>query len=194
MLSRSTGRAGGAVFPANVGLEELHHVYFVRDEDSFAFCVWRARDCEPMRRAYAQSEIKVLSSRADSASGGDAVIQVRVPLGVSVLQVDVLRNGVEVTGAFVATDLTTLRGLVSGLNVGPNVILARSVRLAVFSPRRSYRIGPSLAQFSRAPTSGPGSARRRRRALGHPRDRPLCPARYDWFYRTTAGTFQPLRA
>lgn len=69
-------------------------------------------------------EVKVLSSRADSISGGDAVIQVRIPSTVSVLQVAVLRNGVDVTSAFVATDTTTLQGLVSGLNTGLNVILA----------------------------------------------------------------------
>ena len=46
--------------------------------------------------AAAQSEIKVLSTRADSVSGGDAVIQVRVPPAVSALDVTVLRNGVDV--------------------------------------------------------------------------------------------------
>ena len=75
--------------------------------------------------AFAQSEITVLSSRPDAVSGGDAVVQVRVPPNVSPLQVVVLRNGVDVTSAFVATDLTTLQGLVSGLNVGANVILAK---------------------------------------------------------------------
>src|SRR5947207_15594206 len=75
--------------------------------------------------ALAQSEIKVLSSRPDSVSGGDAVLQVRVPPNVSALQVVVLRNGVDVTSGFVATDPTTLQGLVSGLNVGANVILAK---------------------------------------------------------------------
>jgi hypothetical protein len=54
-------------------------------------------------------QIQVLSTRADSVSGGDAVIQVRVPSGVSVLDVAVLRNGVDVSNAFVATDLTTCR-------------------------------------------------------------------------------------
>ena len=49
--------------------------------------------------ALAQSEIKVLSSRPDSVSGGDAVIQVRIPSNVSVQQVVVLRNGADVTGA-----------------------------------------------------------------------------------------------
>src|SRR4029434_9514917 len=73
--------------------------------------------------AHAQSEIKVLSSRPDSVSGGDAVIQVRVPPNVSVLQVVVLRNGVDVTSAFVAKDLTTLDGLVGGVHARPTVVL-----------------------------------------------------------------------
>src|SRR3954470_1126687 len=74
----------------------------------------------------AQAEVKVLSSRPDAVSGGDAVIQVRVPQGVSALDVTILRNGADVSSSFVATDVITLQGLVSGLSDGANVILAKT--------------------------------------------------------------------
>ena len=139
-------------------------------------------------------EVKVLSSRADSISGGDAVIQVRIPSTVSVLQVAVLRNGVDVTSAFVATDTTTLQGLVSGLNAGLNVILAtarsdgRILAKAIVQNWPIY--GPIFAGSHQRPwicetdTSG----------LGPPPASGPCvgPTRYDWFYRTTTGTFAPL--
>ena len=59
--------------------------------------------------ALAQSQIKVLSSRPDSVSGGDAVLQISLPPGVSSLQAVVLRNGVDVSGSFVATDPSSLQ-------------------------------------------------------------------------------------
>ena len=71
-------------------------------------------------------QIQVLSSRPDTISGGDAVIRVGLPAGTSTLQVTILRNGSDVTSAFVAADLRTLQGLVSGLNVGFNTLLATS--------------------------------------------------------------------
>jgi hypothetical protein len=118
-------RAASAVISTNVRRKELHHVHFVRNEDSLRFAFGVFALASLCATAHAQSEIKVLSSRPDSVSGGDAVIQVRVAPNVSVLQVVGLRNGVDVTGAFVAKDLTTLQGLVGGLNVGTNVILVK---------------------------------------------------------------------
>ena len=144
--------------------------------------------------AYAQSEIKVLSSRADSASGGDAVIQVRVPLGVSVLQVDVLRNGVEVTGAFVATDLTTLQGLVSGLNVGTNVILVRMRSTGSILTKALVQNWPIYGPIFAGAHQRPWICETQASGLGPPPATGPCvaPTRYDWFYKTTAGTFAPL--
>jgi uncharacterized tannase-like protein DUF6351 len=68
--------------------------------------------------AFAQFHVDVLSSRPDTVSGGDAVIQVKVPGNVSTQQARVFRNGADVTGAFVAVDATTLQGLVTGLVTG----------------------------------------------------------------------------
>src|SRR5881396_313513 len=66
-------------------------------------------------------EIVTLSNRADLISGGDALIEVRVPKGVPLNGVRLSLNGHDVTGAFTANAAArTLRGLVSGLVEGRN--------------------------------------------------------------------------
>src|SRR6266404_9609684 len=139
-------------------------------------------------------QIQVLSSRADTVSGGDAVIQVGLPAGISTLQVTILRNGSDVTSAFVAADLRTLQGLVSGLNVGFNTLLATSrvdghviAKLAV----QSWPLyGPVFAGAHQRPWICETQAS----GLEPPPASGPCVAatRYDWFYRTTASTFKPL--
>ncbi len=93
-----------------------------------------------------EAEITVLSSRPDAISGGDAVIEVRLPNGVSTQQIVLLRNGVDVTDVMVPTNATTARGLVGGLPVGESVL---SVGL-----RNSKRNLASL-QVSNYPIYGP---------------------------------------
>src|SRR5216117_1202144 len=66
-------------------------------------------------------EIVTLSNRADLISGGDALIEVRVPKNVPLNGVRLSLNGHDVTGAFTANAAApTLRGLVSGLVEGRN--------------------------------------------------------------------------
>ena len=144
--------------------------------------------------AHAQSEIKVLSSRPDSVSGGDAVIQVRVPPNVSVLQVVVLRNGVDVTSAFVAKDLTTLQGLVGGLNVGANVILVRMRSDGSILTKALVQNWPIYGPVFAGAHQRPWICETAASGLGPPPATGPCvaPTRYDWFYRTAAGTFAPL--
>ncbi|TMH26284.1 MAG: hypothetical protein E6H66_25250 [Betaproteobacteria bacterium] len=144
--------------------------------------------------AFAQSEITVLSSRPDAVSGGDAVVQVRVPPNVSPLQVVVLRNGVDVTSAFVATDLTTLQGLVSGLNVGANVILAKMRSDGSILTKALVANWPIYGPIFAGPHQRPWICETAASGLGPPPATGPCvaPTRYDWFYRTTAGTFAPL--
>jgi len=142
----------------------------------------------------AQSEIKVLSTRADSVSGGDAVIQVRVPPGVSALDVIVLRNGVDVSSSFVATDVITLQGLVSGLNVGANVILAKTRSTGSILSKALVQNWPIYGPILSGPHQRPWICETQASGLGPPPDTGPCvaPTRYDWFYRTTAGTFVAL--
>ena len=70
-------------------------------------------------------EIKTLSNRADLISGGDALVEVSVPQHVDLDKVVVSLNGRNITGSFTRnTDARTLRGLVTGLNDGENLITA----------------------------------------------------------------------
>jgi hypothetical protein len=144
--------------------------------------------------ALAQSEIKVLSSRPDSVSGGDAVFQVRLPPDVSAQQANILRNGADVTSAFVAADATTLQGLVSGLNVGANVILVIARSDGRVLTKALVENWPIYGPIFAGPHQRPWICETEASGLGPPPADGPCvgPTRYDWFYRTTAGTFAPL--
>jgi hypothetical protein len=70
-------------------------------------------------------EIVTLSNRADLISGGDALVEVRVPKQVSLSAVKVKLNGHDITSSFKAnTAARTLRGLVTGLVEGRNDLVA----------------------------------------------------------------------
>src|SRR5678815_3755751 len=70
-------------------------------------------------------EIVTLSNRADLISGGDALVEVRVPKQVSLSAVKVKLNGHDITSSFTAnTAARTLRGLVTGLVAGRNDLVA----------------------------------------------------------------------
>ena len=139
-------------------------------------------------------QIQVLSSRPDTVSGGDAVIQVGLPLGISTQQVTILRNGSDVTGAFVATDLRTLQGPVSGLIVGLNTFLATSRVDGHIIAKLAVQNWPLYGPVFAGPHQRPWICETQASGLGPPPASGPCvaPTRYDWFYRTTAGTFNPL--
>src|SRR5712672_2574244 len=66
-------------------------------------------------------EVLSLSNRADLISGGDALLEVRVPKSVALNKVRLSLNGHDVTGAFTANAAArTLRGVVGGLVEGRN--------------------------------------------------------------------------
>src|ERR1044071_9074118 len=70
-------------------------------------------------------EIVTLSNRADLISGGDALVEGRVPKQVSLSAVKVKLNGHDITSSFTASAAArTLRGLVTGLVVGRNDLVA----------------------------------------------------------------------
>ena len=70
-------------------------------------------------------EIVTLSNRADLVSGGDALLEVRVPKSVSLSKVRLTLNGREVTDDFKADSRhRALRGLVTGLVEGRNDFVA----------------------------------------------------------------------
>src|SRR5262245_46991171 len=89
--------------------------------------------CFVMTIAFAQSEakleIKALSSRPDLVSGGDALVEVRAPSGVSLNQLTLTVNGKDVTkqlkqSASSDSAISSFRGLISGMTIGNNTLLA----------------------------------------------------------------------
>jgi hypothetical protein len=69
-------------------------------------------------------EILVLSNRADLVSGGDALVEVVLPARVDPETVRVSLNGTDVTSAFAVRPNGRYQGVVTGLVVGPNDLMA----------------------------------------------------------------------
>src|SRR6266852_6356469 len=86
-------------------------------------------------------EIVSLSNRADLVSGGDALLEVRVPITVPLHQVTLLLNGSDVTATFRA-DATgrVMRGVLTGLVPGQNDFIADSNGRGHGRPRASLTI------------------------------------------------------
>ncbi|HEX8084225.1 MAG TPA: DUF6351 family protein [Solirubrobacteraceae bacterium] len=134
----------------------------------------------PSALAAADTEIKVLSNRADIVSGGDALVQVVPPDGVepSALRVDV--DGRDVTGQFAVRPDGRFLALLTGLKEGANIVTARApgdrgARLTV----RNHPIGgPTIAGPQIQPwTCFEG-------ALDAQCNRP---PKYEFFYKSTGG-------
>lgn len=70
--------------------------------------------------------ISVVSNRADLVSGGDAVVQVDLPRGTTTAAVTV--DGRDVSRAFAVRPNHRFQGLLTGLRVGANTVVARADR------------------------------------------------------------------
>lgn len=148
-------------------------------------------------RADRDFEIEALSSRSDTVSGGDAVVQVMLPRYVNAGHVVLELNGVDVTSSFVVDGTgRRLTGLVTGLVVGKNRLIARA---------RHHHRGqhfekielinhPSHGPVFSGPHQTPWVCETNAAGLGpQPAEGPcVAPTRTDWFYRTAAGTFAAL--
>jgi len=69
-------------------------------------------------------EIRTLSTRADLASGGDILLEVRIPAGAEATALRVRVGNRDVTGALKA-DGRTLTGMVTGITPGRHTVIAR---------------------------------------------------------------------
>jgi hypothetical protein len=68
-------------------------------------------------------DIEVLSGRADSIAGGDALVRIDVPRNTALPKVKVTLNGTDVTSAFRRDEeARTMTGLVTGLALGRNTL------------------------------------------------------------------------
>lgn len=138
-----------------------------------------------------RAEILVLSTRADLVTGGDALVEVRLPAGVAQTAVRVSVDGRDVSSGFAVRGDGRFLGLVTGLRDGSNTLAVaisdRELgRLRVTSHPRGGPVfsGTQLVPWECATTEEP--------SLGPAVD-PQCnaPTRFRFVYRTTAGQFQP---
>lgn len=147
-------------------------------------------------------EIVSLSNRADLISGGDALVEVRVPKNVSLNQVTLRLNDRVVTAAFTNAAARTLRGVVTGLVNGDNEIVAEVRGRGHGKPQARLRItnhpigGPVLSGqqlmpfFCATPTPLPATATSpatNGSGLLGGATGPECniPTEYKLYYRTT---------
>jgi hypothetical protein len=143
-------------------------------------------------------EIRTLSTRPDTVTGGDVLAMVGVPSGISLAAVAVRLNGADVTGAFWPDPGShALVGLVTGLKPGTNSVEARAagasaarIRLQnyplagpVFSGPREQPFFCQTHQFQ----VHPGGPLLTAAQIADP-----CmveTARVDYVYRTTSNAF-----
>jgi hypothetical protein len=136
--------------------------------------------------------ITTLSTGPDRVSGGDVLVRVAVPAGVPLDQVHVTLDNQDVTAAFKPDGASHgLVGLATGLREGRSVLRARAGGQAAQLVLANFPISGPI--FS-GPRQEPWVCETAASGLGPPPGSGPCvvPTRYDWFYRTTAGTFQPL--
>ena len=158
-------------------------------------------------RSNSSLEIKILSSRPDMVSGGDALVEVNAPAGIELSQVMLELNGMDVSNLLKRDpESGTFRALVGGMAVGKNTLRAstkdgaeaavvsksgkRPALLDVSLTITNYPItGPILS----GPHMTPYECRTFESGLGDPLDRD-CSAtpKTEYFYRASSNTFKPL--
>ena len=156
----------------------------------------------PTALAKGELQVDVVSSPAEYVSGGDARIEVAVPEGTDLADVQVTVNGVDVTSAFGPDSEGNhqLEGVVAGLPLGESTVVARSHPKAkgnkhydeltlVNNPLQGPIFsGPHQTPFLCASTSHSGG-------FGLPTipQSPTCetPTVVSFVYRSTAGAFLP---
>jgi hypothetical protein len=138
-------------------------------------------------------EVRVLSSRYDLVSGGDALVEVRASEGAKASELRLSLNGRQLTPPLKFDQPSnTLRGVVTGLDNGGNWLqVSGPTGYTVSQPLINHPItGPILS----GPHLKPYECRTRESGLGEPTDANCsAPTRYDWFYKPAGeGGFKPL--
>ncbi len=141
-------------------------------------------------------EIRSLSSRPNTVSGGDVLIEVRLPRYVRGSDLIIRLNGSNVSGQLAVDPAGgRLIGLVTGLRTGKNRLTASArhhhgnqhydsleivnhpIQGEIFAPhQRPWVCETAASGLGAPPASGPC----------------IVPTRYEWFYRTTGGALLPL--
>lgn len=92
-------------------------------------------------------QIKTVSTRADFVTGGDALVEIVPPVGLTLQGLSVSVNGRDVTSAFSQQQDGRILGLLTGLTDGNNIVLAQvdGAAQAQLAVTNSPRHGPILA-------------------------------------------------
>jgi hypothetical protein len=130
-------------------------------------------------------KITTLSSRAEMVSGGDTLIKIEAPDNIALEKIAVTRNGVDVTKAFKAGKGHFLVGLVDGLKVGSNELMAKAGASSATLKVTDYPItGPIFS----GPHDSPFICGTAESGLGEPID---CNCSIDtvveYYYMSTSG-------
>ncbi len=138
-------------------------------------------------------DVKVLSSRYDLVSGGDALVEIRASEGAKASELKVWLNSRDLETPLKFDQPTnTLRGVVTGLDKGANWLQVRGpTGYSVSQPLVNYPIsGPILS----GPHMTPYECRTKESGLGEPTDANCsAPTRFDWFYKPAGGgAYKPL--
>ncbi|HEY2550725.1 MAG TPA: DUF6351 family protein [Streptosporangiaceae bacterium] len=134
--------------------------------------------------------LTVSNPRPELISGGEALVRVEVPDHLSAASVRVLANGSDVTANFQQQSDGSLLGLVTGLQAGPNFLLATahgqhaSLRIdnhpitgPVFSGKQQLPFFCETTAFGLAPATMPDCS---------------APTVVSFEYMSTSGSFKPL--
>src|SRR5262245_61690610 len=107
----------------------------------FSACLFTAAVASSAEATPDNFGIVTRSNRADLISGGDVLVEVRVPRNVPLKKVTLWLNGQEVTAAFITDEASrTMRGVVTGLVNGENQFLADSNGIGNGRPRATLTI------------------------------------------------------
>lgn len=137
----------------------------------------------PAALAAEAMKISVVSNRADLVSGGDALLELHLPRGVSLDHVRVTHGRRNVTGAFEVTADGRVLGLVDGLRLGRNEIVARAKgakpgRAVIVNHPNGGPVfsGPQIQPWRCQPTAVDEQCNE--------------PPRYSFHYRSTGGEWK----
>jgi hypothetical protein len=143
-------------------------------------------------------EIRVLSSRPNLVSGGDAVIEVQLPRYARKRDVVVRLNGADVTDQLsVDSAGAKLTGLVSGMREGKNRITVGDRRQSGWQHAGSLElVSHPISGEMFGPHQRPWICETQASGLGAPPSAGPCLAstKYEWFYRSNSGALLPLPA
>ena len=140
--------------------------------------------------AHSDLQIEAVSNRADLVSGGDVLLRVSLPSGVSPSRVTLSLNGVPQAGALhAAPDGRGYLALVSGLVPGDNTVAVSAGKASAHLEVTNHPIsGPVFS----GPHLHPWLCTTQANGLGAPLDANCnAPTIYRFFYKNTAGAFVP---